>query len=63
MDTHPLTSSTTRTTKEGRQGTAHTTADVSLGRAAVVAGLGLSVMAVLRGTMFAAFENLVDSGG
>jgi hypothetical protein len=62
MDAHPLTSSTTRTTREGQQGTAHTTADVSLRRAAVVAGLGLLVMAVLAGTMFAAYENLVVSG-
>jgi hypothetical protein len=62
MDAHPLTSSTTRTTREGQQGTAHTTADVSLRRAAAVAGLGLLVMAVLAGTMFAAYENLVVSG-
>jgi hypothetical protein len=60
---HSLTSSTTRTTREGQQGTVPTTADVSLRRAAAVAGLGLLVMAVLGGTMFAAFENLVDSGG
>ena len=31
--------------------------------AAAVAGLGSLVMAVLGGTMFAAFENLLDSGG
>jgi hypothetical protein len=62
MDTHSLTSSTTRTTREGQQGTVPTTADVSLRRAAAVTGLGLLVMAILGGTMFAAFENLVDSG-
>lgn len=62
MDGHPLTSSTTRTTREGQQGTAHTTADVSLRGAAAVAGLGLFVMAVLAFTMFAAFENLVVTG-
>lgn len=55
MDAHPLTSSATQTTREGQQGTALTTADVSLRTVAAVAGLGLLVMAVLAGTMFAVF--------
>lgn len=62
MDGYPLTSSTTRTTREGQQETALTAADVSLRGAAAVAGLGLLVMAVLAFTSFAAFGNLVDSG-
>lgn len=62
MDTHPLTSETTRTSGEGQHRTAHTTADVSPRAAAAVAGLGLLVMAVLAGTVFTALQNLVVSG-
>ncbi|HET7479504.1 MAG TPA: DUF4386 domain-containing protein [Rubrobacteraceae bacterium] len=62
MDVHPLTSSTPRTTRKGQQGTAHTTADVSLRGAAAVAGLGLLVMAVLAFASFAVFGNLVATG-
>ncbi len=60
MDTQPRTASPTRTTGEGRRGTAR--ADVSLRTAAAVAGLGLLIMAILAGISFSVFENLVVLG-
>lgn len=62
MDTHALTSSVGKRTGDEQAETAsHVTADVSLRKAAGVAGLGLLVMAVLAGAMVAAFENLIVS--
>jgi hypothetical protein len=63
MDAHPLTSSPKRTHREGQQETAHTTtADVSLGTSAAVAGLGLLIMAILAFISVSVLANLVVSG-
>ncbi len=62
MDGQVLRSSPTRPTREGQRRAARTTADVSLRTAAVVAGLGLLVMAILAGTVTAVFGSLIVAG-
>jgi hypothetical protein len=62
MDGQLLRSPATRPTGEGQQRTVRTSADVSLRTAALVAGLGLLVMAVLAFASVSALGNLVVSG-
>lgn len=57
MDTQPLATRPTRTVGEERRRKAR--GDMSLRAAAMAAGLGLLVMAVIAGLSFAAFESLV----
>ncbi len=57
MDTQPLAARPTRTVGKERRRTAH--GDMSLRAAAMAAGAGLLVMAVIAGLGFAAFESLV----